>query len=163
MTRSLCQLTEKKKALCSKRREMLVCRLKWLSHLNVVKIMLSIRSISRELISRSCPPIASTAKTQPCPAQQLHRQPVSMRSSPAFAEIWVHLGAYPQSRQMTSGWETIFSQQQTHACTPGSRLLLGRAKGERRRKAGGGKNRPAPLLLCFSFLTNCCSTDPLPW
>jgi hypothetical protein len=62
MIRSLCQLTENKMFLCSKSHGMLMCSLKKLSHLNVVKIMLSVHRISRELISLSCPPITSTAK-----------------------------------------------------------------------------------------------------
>lgn len=44
---------EKKKDLCSIRHKMHVCSLKWLSHVNVMKIMLSICSIFRELISQS--------------------------------------------------------------------------------------------------------------
>lgn len=81
--------TEKKKDLCSIRHEIHVCSLKWLSHVNVMKIMLSIYSIFRELISQSYSQQHSVSKNS---STQLSNYAASQPPSRAATHLQRDLG-----------------------------------------------------------------------
>lgn len=166
----LCQ-PEKKKALCPKRLEMHACSLRWLSHVNVINIILSICSISRELISQDCPPTAFNTKEQQYPAQQLCRQQAPKQKHHAFAKGFEHIqgpmakagkGLIPVIKQ-------FYFQQQTHfsaLCfampamswlTPRFTWQVGSAVRALEETGPVRTNGLLPSFICFLFLSNCLS------